>query len=68
MIIDDDFEDPVLIARRQRDHERIDQILARQVTQGHAIVRMLICLIGFFAGESAELTAFPSRGSTQGLA
>jgi Family of unknown function (DUF5995) len=38
VITDQDFEDPVLIARRRRDHERIDKILARRVTaEDHAI-------------------------------
>jgi hypothetical protein len=32
VITDQDFEDPALIDRRRRDHERIDKILARQVT------------------------------------
>ena len=32
VITDQDFEDPVLIERRRRDHERIDMILARRVT------------------------------------
>jgi hypothetical protein len=37
-ITDHDFEDPVLIDRRRRDHERIDQILARRVAaEDHAI-------------------------------
>ena len=33
VITDHDFEDPVLIDRRRRDHERIDQILARRVAE-----------------------------------
>jgi hypothetical protein len=38
VITDQDFEDPVLIDRRRRDHERIDRILARRVTaEDHAI-------------------------------
>ena len=38
VITDQDFEDPGLIDRRRRDHERIDQILARRVTaEDHAI-------------------------------
>jgi Family of unknown function (DUF5995) len=38
VITDHDFEDPVLIDRRRRDHERIDQILARRVAEeDHAI-------------------------------
>jgi hypothetical protein len=38
VITDQEFEDPVLIERRRRDHERIDQILARRVTaEDHAI-------------------------------
>jgi hypothetical protein len=38
VITDQEFEDPVLIGRRRRDHERIDQILARRVTaEDHAI-------------------------------
>ena len=38
VITDHDFEDPVLISRRRRDHERIDQILAARVTaEDHAI-------------------------------
>ncbi len=38
VITDDDFEDPVLIDRRRRDHERIDPILAAQVAaEDHAI-------------------------------
>ena len=32
VITDQDFEDPVLIDRRRRDHERIDKILATRVT------------------------------------
>ena len=32
VITDQDFEDPVLIQRRRRDHERIDAILARRVS------------------------------------
>ena len=48
VITDDDFEDPVLIARRRRDHERIDQILARRVAaEDHAIGGCAVCLIGF---------------------
>ena len=31
MITDDDFADPVLMARRRRDHERIDAVLASRV-------------------------------------
>src|SRR3954449_822225 len=31
VISDDDFADPTLLARRQRDHERIDGVLAAQV-------------------------------------
>jgi hypothetical protein len=31
VISDADFEDPVLIARRRRDHERIDEVLASRV-------------------------------------
>ncbi|HET9779788.1 MAG TPA: DUF5995 family protein [Propionibacteriaceae bacterium] len=38
VITDHDFEDVVLLARRRRDHERIDWILARRVTaEDHAI-------------------------------
>jgi hypothetical protein len=38
VITDDDFEDPVLIDRRRRDHERIDPILAwRVAAEDHAI-------------------------------
>ena len=38
VITDDDFEDPALIARRRRDHERIDRILAiRVAAEDHAI-------------------------------
>jgi hypothetical protein len=38
VITDQDFEDPGLIERRRRDHERIDQILARRITvEDHAI-------------------------------
>jgi hypothetical protein len=38
VITDHDFEDPVLINRRRRDHDRINQILARRVTaEDHAI-------------------------------
>jgi Family of unknown function (DUF5995) len=38
VITDQDFQDPVLIGRRHRDHERIDKILARRVTaEDHAI-------------------------------
>jgi hypothetical protein len=38
VITDHDFEDPVLIDRRRRDHERIDQILARRVAaEDHAM-------------------------------
>ena len=38
VITDQDFEDPVLIERRRRDHERIDMILASRVTaEDHAI-------------------------------
>ena len=38
VIADHDFEDPPLIDRRRRDHERIDQILARRVAaEDHAI-------------------------------
>ena len=33
VISDDDFADPVLIARRQRDHERIDGVLSARVGQ-----------------------------------
>src|SRR5215208_4278163 len=32
VITDDDFTDPVLIGRRRRDHERINQILASRVS------------------------------------
>jgi hypothetical protein len=32
VITDDDFRDPVLIDRRRRDHERIDQILTSRVS------------------------------------
>jgi hypothetical protein len=45
VITDHDFENPALIARRRRDHERIDQILAgRVVAEDHAIggVRSLL--------------------------
>ena len=31
VIPEDEFADPVLLARRQRDHERIDEVLSRQV-------------------------------------
>ena len=31
VISDDDFTDPVLMARRNRDHERIDAILPSRV-------------------------------------
>jgi len=38
VISDHDFEDQVLMDRRRRDHERIDRILARQVTaEDHTI-------------------------------
>ena len=38
VITDHDFEDPVLIDRRRRDHERIDRILvARVAAEDHAI-------------------------------
>ena len=38
VITDHDFEDPMLIDRRRRDHERIDQILAvRVAAEDHAI-------------------------------
>jgi hypothetical protein len=38
VITDHDFQDPVLIDRRRRDHERIDRILAAQVAaEDHAI-------------------------------
>ena len=38
VITDHDFEDPLLIDRRRRDHERIDQILAGRVAaEDHAI-------------------------------
>ena len=38
VITDQDFEDPVLIDRRRRDHERIDRILAARVAaEDHAI-------------------------------
>ena len=38
VITDHDFEDPVLIDRRRRDHERIDRILADRVAaEDHAI-------------------------------
>ena len=38
VIADHDFEDPPLIDRRRRDHERIDQIVARRVAaEDHAI-------------------------------
>ena len=38
VITDQDFQDPVLIQRRRRDHERIDAILARRVAaEDHAI-------------------------------
>jgi hypothetical protein len=38
VITDQDFEDPLLIDRRRRDHERIDQILAGRVAaEDHAI-------------------------------
>jgi hypothetical protein len=38
VITDQDFEHPVLIHRRRRDHERIDKILARRVAaEDHAI-------------------------------
>jgi hypothetical protein len=38
VITDHDFQDPVLINRRRRDHERIDKILAQRVTaEDHAI-------------------------------
>jgi Family of unknown function (DUF5995) len=38
VITDHDFEDPVLMDRRRRDHERIDRILARRVTaEDHTI-------------------------------
>jgi hypothetical protein len=38
VITDHDFEDPVLIDRRRRDHERIDRILAARVAaEDHAI-------------------------------
>ena len=33
VISDDDFADPVLIARRQRDHQRIDGVLSARVGQ-----------------------------------
>ena len=38
VITDHDFEDPVLLYRRRRDHERIDRILAARVAaEDHAI-------------------------------
>jgi len=38
VITDQDFEDPVLIDKRGRDHERIDKILSQRVTaEDHAI-------------------------------
>jgi hypothetical protein len=38
VITDHDFEDPVLVDRRRRDHERINQILAARVAaEDHAI-------------------------------
>jgi hypothetical protein len=38
VITDQDFQDPLLIDRRRRDHERIDRILASRVTaEDHAI-------------------------------
>jgi Family of unknown function (DUF5995) len=38
VITDHDFEDPVLMDRRRRDHERIDRILARRVAaEDHTI-------------------------------
>jgi Family of unknown function (DUF5995) len=38
VITDQDFQDPVLIDRRRRDHERIDKILAGRVSaEDHAI-------------------------------
>jgi Family of unknown function (DUF5995) len=38
VITDQDFEDPILMDRRRRDHERIDRILARRVTaEDHTI-------------------------------
>jgi uncharacterized protein DUF5995 len=37
VITDQDFEDPVLIDKRRRDHERIDKILSRRVTTEDAI-------------------------------
>ena len=48
VITDHDFEDPLLIDRRRRDHERIDQILAgasrRRITRSAAPAA---CWIGF---------------------
>jgi hypothetical protein len=38
VITDQDFQDPLLLDRRRRDHERIDKILASRVTaEDHAI-------------------------------
>ena len=48
MITDQDFEDPVLIDERRRDHERIDMILAGRVAaEDHAIGGRAACWIGF---------------------
>jgi uncharacterized protein DUF5995 len=38
VITDQDFQDPVLVQRRRRDHERIDMILARRVTAEDQVI------------------------------
>ena len=68
VITDQDFEDPVLIQRRRRDHERIDTILARRVSaEDHAIGGRRSVLDRLTdAGQPAELAALLARGSPKG--
>ena len=70
VITDQDFEDPVLIQRRRRDHERIDTILARASECGRSRDRRSAERAGptADAGQPAELAALPARGSPEGLA
>ncbi len=44
VISDEDFTDPVLIGRRQRDHERIDAVLASRVADENGMLGPLSVL------------------------
>ena len=69
VISDDDFTDPVLIGRRQRDHERIDAVLASRVADEDGMLGPLSVLDRLLAtAEPGQLEALPARGPGEGLA